>query len=714
MRLRFALLLVLCGLLALHALHFFQPVDDAFISFRYAENLAAGRGPVFNPGERVEGYSNFLWVVILAACRLLGAGIPWSALFLGLVLSLASILVAARVSRGIHPSEKSAGLPAALFLAASPVVAMWAGGGMEVPLFSLLALLSSDFWMVERGGAKLPWRWPLAACLAAMARPDGILLFVIALGWGLFASPGGGDGRWRRTMADLGMFAIPAVPYFLWRWIYYGAFLPNTYYAKVNYDAAVLTHGLQYLSWFLLDCGGGVIALGALLAIRPRDERVSLLLWQGAGFTAYVLLLGGDGYAYSRFLVPVAVLLAPAAEFGYRRAWRGLSDRRIPALGRIPALPALLLLAAAAGGAAGSFAGADHQNYRMGVESENRRRAIGEWLRGAAQPGSLIALNPIGMIPYLSGLPTLDLLGLTDAHIARSGERVTNLVLFAHNRCDPRYVLGRRPAYLILGQATTLDVDPRLEDLTRPGPATFDAIAPAVVRDFPGFPGDERMWGLPEFRRLYTPAIARIGSSYFYYFVFDSRAGEIEARLAKGHASGEDHAAMARILARKGEAEQALEEAAEASKLDRSLGPVRREIEETIAAMKSAGESRDRVLEVLRRLEGDLTRGDGEAGERDLLAGLERDPDHPLLLYNLGTLYEGMARPNDALLAYLRALEARPDLADACNNLGSIYARRGDLKRAREYWERAVGIDPHSPARENLLKLQQRDASAPP
>ena len=167
MRVRGAVLLALCGLLALHALHFFRPVDDAFISFRYSENLAAGRGWVFNAGERVEGYGNFLWVALLAACCRLGAPIPASSRALGLLLSLATVLTAAALVRRILPSAKLAGLPAALLLAASPAVAMWAGGGMEVPLFSFLALLASGFWMVESEGTPHPWRWPLVACLAS-------------------------------------------------------------------------------------------------------------------------------------------------------------------------------------------------------------------------------------------------------------------------------------------------------------------------------------------------------------------------------------------------------------------------------------------------------------------------------------------------------------------------------------------------------------------
>ena len=713
-RVRAAVLLGLCGLLALHALRFFEPVDDAFISFRYAENVAAGRGWVFNAGERVEGYSNFLWVALLAACRRAGAPIPAASRVLGLLLSLATILIAARLARRLFPSARLAGLPAALLLAASPAVAMWAGGGMEVPLFSFLALLASHLWIVESEGTRLPWRWPLAACLASMARPDGVLLFGIALIWDFLSGEGRAAGRARRTLTALGVFAAAGVPYFLWRWSYYGALLPNTFHAKVTQGPAVVAHGLYYAGWFLLDSAGAAIALGALLALRPRDRRISLLLWQGAGFTAYVLLIGGDGYAYGRFLVPVAVLLAPAAESGYRRAWRWLSERMLPFLSRAPWLPVLLLVAMAAAGAAGSFAGADYRDYLRGVEAESRRRAIGEWLREDAPSGALVALNPAGMIPYVSGLPTLDLLGLTDAHIARQGKRVVNPVLFAHNRFDPDYVLSRRPDYLILGQATTLDVDPRLEDLTRPGPATFDAIAPAVIRDFRGFPGDEAIWGMSRFRRHYTPTIARIGNSYFYYFALDPRVGEAEGRMEGGRGTAEDHAGLARILAAKGEMGEALKEAARGEALDPALAPVRREIEEAAARGRETSGSRDRTLEVLRGMEEELARGDLAAAERVLLAGLEADPRQPLLLYGLGTLYERMSRPDEAMGAYRRALEARPDFADACNNLGTLHARSGDLARAREYWERAVAIDPGHPARENLRKLRQERGGAPP
>jgi hypothetical protein len=69
----------------------------------------------------------------------------------------------------------------------------------------------------------------------------------IALVWDLFSGTGSAAGRWRRLLVSLGVFAAAGVPYFLWRWSYCGALLPNTYYAKVNHDPAVVAHGLYYI-----------------------------------------------------------------------------------------------------------------------------------------------------------------------------------------------------------------------------------------------------------------------------------------------------------------------------------------------------------------------------------------------------------------------------------------------------------------------------------
>jgi arabinofuranosyltransferase len=694
-------LLAACVVLLLHAARFFNLADDAYISSRYAENLASGHGLVFNPGERVEGYTDFLWVVLLALCRLAGAPVPLAAQVLGLGFTVLSLFLAAALARrfsqwppggapaapvgGAITAQKpglapGAGVIAALLVAANPAVARWAVGGLEAPLFSFLALASVWCYLRDEATGTVAWRWPAVCFLAALARPDGILFFLVALLFGLGRSRSRGLGM-RPSLQALAVFLALGTPYFLWRLWYFGSLLPNTFYAKVVYDAGVLQHGTYYLNYFLFASGGAVILTGALLALRRAHPGVQLASWQAATYTAYVFLVGGDGEPYSRFLAPVAVLLAPAAEAGYRRVGAILALR--DPVRAITGSVAVALLCFAS--AAGSFFGRHHEEYLMGVEAQARRVAIGEWLHRNAPPDAVIALNPVGVIPYLSGLRTIDMLGLTDAHIGRQGRSVVNRVLFAHNRYDPEYVLSRRPDYLIPGQASTFEVKESKPDLRRPGPSRFEVVAPAFELFFPAFPGDAVLWGLPDFRRYYLPTIVETGGRYFYMFVRDRRVEEIEARFRE---TGGGEAELAALLSAKGA--------------------------EYVSAPPASADTREMVMQALQQADIERARGDLAAAGGHLQSALAIDPRDPIVLYNLGALYEQMSRQDEALDAYLKALEVRPDFADACNNAGAIYARKGDFVAARRQWERALSIDPGHAARDNLRQLDEREGRATP
>src|SRR5207244_6242545 len=118
-------------------------IDDAYISFRYARNLAGGHGLVFNPGgARVEGYTNFSWV--LAAALAAAAKLDAAALMplVGIGCGLAAVVLAGAQARAIAAESgrppRLAGLPAALVVAASPSLVFYAGSGMETSLFTLL------------------------------------------------------------------------------------------------------------------------------------------------------------------------------------------------------------------------------------------------------------------------------------------------------------------------------------------------------------------------------------------------------------------------------------------------------------------------------------------------------------------------------------------------------------------------------------------------
>src|ERR1700737_1128695 len=125
------------AVLLLRLAHLYRPhllVDDAFISFRYADNLAHGLGLVFNAGERVEGYSNFLWTLILAGGARLGLDLVRFSIALSVLAALGTIgtlaLWSNRLFAGSEPGSLMTFLPPLLY-AAMGSQARYAVSGME-------------------------------------------------------------------------------------------------------------------------------------------------------------------------------------------------------------------------------------------------------------------------------------------------------------------------------------------------------------------------------------------------------------------------------------------------------------------------------------------------------------------------------------------------------------------------------------------------------
>ncbi|NOR54545.1 MAG: hypothetical protein GQ536_10755, partial [Candidatus Aminicenantes bacterium] len=215
--------------LALAIKFFDHTVDDAFISFRYAENLVEGHGLVFNPGERVEGYTNFLWVIISAFSISLSINPEIFMRFVGLLASIGTI--AAVVRFGPKPNKfPSLVYAAPLLLAANPSFTVWSTGGMETPLFAFF--VTWGVLLAAKGieNDKLPLSSAVLLGLSVLTRPEGILVAALVFATALII-------RLKNTKLGrditlwLLMFAAIYLPYFIWRTSYYGFLFPNTFYA---------------------------------------------------------------------------------------------------------------------------------------------------------------------------------------------------------------------------------------------------------------------------------------------------------------------------------------------------------------------------------------------------------------------------------------------------------------------------------------------------
>ncbi|MGD2070315.1 MAG: hypothetical protein PVI57_16690 [Gemmatimonadota bacterium] len=209
-------------------------IDDAFITYRYAANLAGGRGMVYNPGERVLGTTTPGWTVLLAGvAKAAGpAAIPGAARVLNGLLLVAAGLVGARLARGLTGSPLAAGLAGALVMI-GPYQLTAGMAGMESPLFNLL-VLSALLGLFEG-------RWRLAAAAAGMApvvRPEGALVVtVVAAAWALSLRPrrgrgaADGQGPGARFLVPA-MLVVPGALLLLLTGLWYGSVVPQSVRAK--------------------------------------------------------------------------------------------------------------------------------------------------------------------------------------------------------------------------------------------------------------------------------------------------------------------------------------------------------------------------------------------------------------------------------------------------------------------------------------------------
>jgi arabinofuranosyltransferase len=463
-----AVYLVLAALLLLgHALYYgslvgFDAVDDAYISFRYARNAARGDGLTFNVGERrVEGYTNFLWTAMLIPVFWSRLPVHVVALTLGTLWALSTM---ALTWRGAHDLSASPwlGTVAALFLAADGSFALWAVGGLEAPLFAFLVLAGAISYLRElrdEGRVPLSGLW---FALATMARPEGLLVYALT-GLHQIATR---LTRARRlaTPQDwvrLGLFAALFVPWFAFRWRYYGYPLPNTFYAKVTLGdtLAQRARGLAYVGTFArIHVGYLTVPLALLPLLRHRYRSwASHLILLVAGYTAYIAYVGGD-WSVGRFFVPLLPLfyLLLTAGLGVVGEWllerlRGrsvLSGRALTVLAAASALAlaAALFVGSSLFGEQALFL--DPFDVRL---ASRARTQMGLWLRDHVPDDTYIAVDAAGQIPFYSNLRALDLYGLNDLTIAHAEVEAMGQGTPGHEKMDMNYVLFvAQPDYIII------------------------------------------------------------------------------------------------------------------------------------------------------------------------------------------------------------------------------------------------------------------------
>jgi hypothetical protein len=405
--------------------------DDCFISFRYARNLAEGLGLVWNPGEPVEGYTNFLWVLFMAGGMLLGILPEILSNVIGIASGVLLLVVLLHFyARRIGWRNPFAWFPP-LLLAANMSFAGWSTGGLGTQFFSLMVFLGYVVYIRERDTAEpYPWRSSVIFSIAALTRPEGIMFMGIA--GVLFLVE-----VWlrRRKPVSLIVWVLPFVAiigtHFIWRRWYYGFWLPNTFYAKVT--DVLLGRSVKYFSYFHQQYRVGWFL--PLLAIPPAFKRdfVSVLFFAVvAAHFSYVFRIGGDHFGF-RFLV-VAMpyfywLMVEALRFiwGLRQ---GGFRRRTALVSLVGGIALALFVTTLTGRTFRStrYRGGEVSKIPIIRNHAKRRAWEGKTLRSLVDKGILpddivISVQAAGALPYYTRWVTVDYFGLNDVNIARSKVR---------------------------------------------------------------------------------------------------------------------------------------------------------------------------------------------------------------------------------------------------------------------------------------------------
>lgn len=419
------------------------PLDDSWIHLQFARNLAHGLGLSYNPGELVTGSTAPLWTALLSLLFLLpGNVVLWTKL-LGLALHLAGIDATFHLGRELGLSRGLAALAAALTLGTS-WLAWSALSGMEIPLFILLSLWGMILHLRERAG---PDRPPLALAVlavAVLARPEGLLLLLLAVLDRFLSFDVSEDRpRWRRPSpgallrgAALAACALAGTIFFyVWA---SGSVLPTTYAAKGGGGVRHLLPDFRYLANVLglffrpqpvatLLAGAGAAALASRLGdVRGRRDRGLLpALWLFGLPLAYSLLTPGPTKMlgnFGRYYFPLFPVLAVLGILGLEPAALALA-RLVPR----PALAVLRTAGAALILAPTLFVLVQGQRfYAQNIANvEESDVAIARWLAPRLPAGAVLAVNDIGAIKYFLPNRVVDLASIATPEIGREVGRAT-------------------------------------------------------------------------------------------------------------------------------------------------------------------------------------------------------------------------------------------------------------------------------------------------
>jgi len=376
-------------------------IDDAYITFRYAENLARSLGFVYNPGERVLGTTTPLYCLWLALGNLAGVPTLVLALLTGILAAGASGCLVWRLGRTL--GRDRAGYAAGLVLVCFPRFWVAAASGMETTLAAAIALLALilDF-------RKKPVWAGLSLAALVLTRPDAVVLAAAILGVRLVLDR-------KAAWIEASVLLLALLPWTVFGWLYFGSPLPHSIAAKrlIHPFPWDLVLGKE-LKWFVSEPGLIVTSvlwlLGAGWMAARKREALAFALWPPLFLAGLAAGQVGPFFWYRTPLLPAYFLLAFLGAEAFARLLREPWPRRV-----MVGLSALFL---------GLFLAPVPTAFRQGLEAlvakERVYEQMAERTRQLGRPGDKVFVGDVGVLGYrLQDFYLLDSSGINSLEIYR-------------------------------------------------------------------------------------------------------------------------------------------------------------------------------------------------------------------------------------------------------------------------------------------------------
>jgi hypothetical protein len=379
--------------------------------------------------------------------------------------------------------------------------AFWILAGLENQLFAFLLLLAVYFSIQEMRAEASCLPSSIAFGFLALTRPEGFMYFLAARGLMLLQDRFSKQALTGLLRAGF-FFAVPLIPYKIWQLAYYGYPFTNTYYVKAHALSPALVHrGFVILQYYFSHYNFFVHAfiLIAALLLLGRNPGVRLIVLEILAFFAFFLAVGGDALPYFRMFAWIQPLLAILASLALSGCFERLRKRLGSAQGISRMAPVfIVLLAGCLMGAAflaPSFRGPEYEKLQVDRLNLRNWELIGNWLKKNYPETTVIAMNNVGIVPFVSGLRTIDMLGLTDGHIAHEG-KTQGPGKPGHERFDAAYVISRKPDLIIPGMGWLTETPPSGAVIKRGYVSDLDLMANPQFFEFYEFQSEEIAKGL--------------------------------------------------------------------------------------------------------------------------------------------------------------------------------------------------------------------------